>query len=200
MKTFTKNTLAVAVAASLVSAGMLWAADKDATTAKPLRDTNQSRQRGVEANPAARLVQHASTTTMRASELIGMNIQNPQEESVGEVNDLVVDTRNGKLRYAAVTYGGFLGVGDKMFAVPWDAFRIEQDGNDPGEYHLVLNVSERQLEGAQGFDQDHWPNFADHNFTDDLDARYGVRRAERDRVDVDVNRRGVNVDVGGRQN
>src|SRR5687767_11251500 len=42
---------------------------------------------------------------IRASQLIGMNIENPQGESVGEVNDLVIDGNNGRVRYAAVTYG-----------------------------------------------------------------------------------------------
>src|SRR5687767_14741738 len=57
-------------------------------------------------------------SSIRASKLIGMNIQNHQGESVGEVNDIVLDGNSGKIRYLAVTYGGLLGVGNKMFAVP----------------------------------------------------------------------------------
>ena len=130
-----------------------------------------------------------------------MNIYNPQGEDVGEVNDIVLDPNTGKMRYAAVTYGGFLGIGDEMFAVPWDAFQCTQDPDDPEEHRLTLDVSKQQLEGAQGFNQDNWPNFADPNFTQDLDRRYRVNRdrdgnAIRDsRVGVDVNRRGVDVDV-----
>jgi sporulation protein YlmC with PRC-barrel domain len=145
--------------------------------------------------------QDAVTTgrTIRASQLIGMNIQNSQGDSVGEINDLVLDAANGRIRYAAVTYGGFLGVGNKMFAVPWEAFTARRDADDAHAYHLVLNVTQTQLEGAQGFDEEHWPNFADRKFTSDLDRRYGVQRREgelrtRD-VEVDVNRRGVDVDV-----
>jgi sporulation protein YlmC with PRC-barrel domain len=107
-----------------------------------------------------------SGAVVRASQIIGANIQTPAGEGVGEVNDLVLDATNGQIRYAAVTYGGFLGVGNKLFAVPWQAFECQHDPDDPDEYHVVLDVTEQQLEGAQGFDQDHWPNFADRQFTD----------------------------------
>ncbi|MEX2113409.1 MAG: PRC-barrel domain-containing protein [Pirellulales bacterium] len=137
--------------------------------------------------------------TIRASQLIGMNIENSKGESVGEINDLVLDANSGKVRYAAVTYGGFLGVGNKMFAVPFEAFRCERDlndPNDPDDYVLVLDVTQQQLEGAEGFDKDHWPNFANRSFTTDLDKRYRIERRTGDRdIDVDVNRDGVDVNV-----
>lgn len=155
--------------------------------------------------------------TVRASEVIGMNIYNPQGEDVAEVNDVVLDPNTGKVRYAAVTYGGFLGIGDEMFAVPWEAFQCTQDPDNPEDHRLTLDVTKEQLEGAQGFNQDNWPNFADPNFTSDLDRRYRVSRnrdqnrgrlnrnglnTDRDRnVDVNVDRNGVDVDVDrNRQN
>ena len=133
--------------------------------------------------------------TVRASDVIGMNIYNPQGEDVGEINDVVLDPNTGKVRYAAVTYGGFIGIGDEMFAVPWEAFQCSQDPNDPEEHRLTLDVSKQQLEGAKGFNQDNWPNFADSNFANDLDRRYSLKRNRDGNVDVDVNRRGVNVEV-----
>ena len=137
---------------------------------------------------------------IRASQLIGMNIQNSQDEGVGEVNDIVLNARTGRVRYLAVTYGGFLGVGNKMFAVPFEAFKVRQDPNDKDSYVLMLDVTQKQLEGAQGFDEDHWPDFADRSFTSELDKRYGIdrqriRRRRNPDVDVDVNRNGVDVDV-----
>lgn len=140
-----------------------------------------------------------SGKTVRASEVIGMNIYNPQGEDVGEVNDVVLDPNTGKVRYAAVTYGGFLGIGDEMFAVPWEAFQCTQDPDDPEEHRLTLDVSKQQLEGAQGFNQDNWPNFADPNFTNELDKRYRVQRDRNGNVNIDVNRDGLNVGVN-RQN
>ena len=71
----------------------------------------------------------------------GTNLQNDQGESVGEINDLVLDANTGRVRYLAVTYGGFLGVGDKLFAVPFEAVKVRQDRDDADEYVLVLNVT-----------------------------------------------------------
>ena len=89
---------------------------------------------------------------------------------------------SGKVRYAAVTYGGVLGVGSKMFAVPFEAFKVKVDpddanDNDP-DYVLTLDVAKEQLDGAQGFDNDHWPDFADTKFTQELDRRYKVDRSQ----------------------
>jgi len=112
--------------------------------------------------------------TIRASQLIGTNLKNSKGDSVGEIKDLVIDG-TGKVRYAAVTYGGFLGVGSKLFAVPFQAFRVSQNPNDPndrGDYVLTLDVTKEQLSGAEGFDNDRWPNFADTKFTRDLYRRY----------------------------
>lgn len=185
------STITAGAAIALLVAGTS-AVNAETTTTGP----NTNRDNKNHANTSA-----TTGKTVRVSEVIGMNIYNPQGEDVGEVNDIVLDPNTGKLRYAAVTYGGFLGIGDKMFAVPWEAFQCARDTDDPDDYRLTLDVSKRQLEGAQGFNQDNWPNFADPNFTRDLDRRYRVNRdqngnVKRDgRVGFDVNRRGVDVDV-----
>jgi sporulation protein YlmC with PRC-barrel domain len=136
-----------------------------------------------------------SGATVRASQMIGMAVHDAKGESVAEINDLVLDPRTGKVRYAAVTYGGFLGLGDKLFAVPFEAFTVQADPDDADEVILVLNINEQMLENAQGFDQDNWPNFGDKSFTDQLDKRYGVDRQSRmnntegrPRVNVNINR------------
>jgi sporulation protein YlmC with PRC-barrel domain len=149
-------------------------------------------------NPGA-ADQKTSATTIRVSQLMGMDIVNSRGQDVGEVHDVVLDGETGRLRYLAVTYGGFLGFGDKLFAVPYEAFRYQVDPDDGDEYVFVLDVTQQQMEGAQGFDQDNWPNFADKTFTADLDRRYRIERRDsegrRRGVDVRVNRSGVDVDV-----
>jgi sporulation protein YlmC with PRC-barrel domain len=116
---------------------------------------------------------------VRASQLMGTDIENSRGDNVGEIEDLVLDGNSGQIRYVAVTYGGFLGVGDKMFAVPFEAFRVRQQEDDADEFVLTLDVTQQQLDGAQGFDQENWPNFADRNFTRELDRRYGIDRSPR---------------------
>ncbi|MCA9258346.1 MAG: PRC-barrel domain-containing protein [Planctomycetales bacterium] len=127
--------------------------------------------------------------SVRASELIGMDIVNAEGKELGEVSDLVLGGENGKIRYAAVSYGGFLGMGDKLFAVPWESFQCQRNG---GEMQLVLNVSEERLKKAEGFDQSQWPDFADENFTRRIDKHYGVDSHHRDLNERDA--RGLNDD------
>lgn len=180
---------------------------QNTTTANQNRNTSQHNNRANNAN-------NMQGKTVRASEVIGMTVYNHNGEDLAEINDVVLDPNTGKVRYAAVTYGGILGIGDEMFAVPWEAFQCERDPENPDEHRITLDVNRKQLEGAEGFDQENWPNFADRNFTENLDRRYHVNR-NRDRnsgsnnrqirndlnnnrnrnVDVDVNREGVNVDV-----
>src|SRR5688572_2222995 len=145
-------------------------------TNNPVRERNERVPAQSDRAQAGVLDDQTSGDNIRASQLIGMNIENPNGDSLGEVNDLVIDGKSGKVRYAAVTYGGFLGVGDKMFAVPFEAFEVRRQAGDRDDYVLSLNVTQKQLEGAQGFDQEHWPNFADRNFTSELDRRYNVNR------------------------
>ena len=136
--------------------------------------------------------QQSAKHIVRASDVIGHEIVNAQDENVGEISDLVLDPSSGKIRYAAVTYGGFAGLGDKMFAVPWEAFQCRPEADDPDEYVVMLDVRQESLENAQGFDQDNWPNFADRNFTDKIDQQYGVQRNQAgQRPMVDEERGGV---------
>ena len=123
------------------------------------------------------LDEETTGSLVRASELMGTNIENSQGEGVGEIEDLVIDGNSGQVRYVAVTYGGFLGLGDKLFAVPFEAFQVRQEDED--DYVLTLDVTQEKLEGAEGFDDENWPNFADRNFTSELDRRYGIDRSPR---------------------
>ncbi|MGL4512252.1 MAG: PRC-barrel domain-containing protein [Lacipirellulaceae bacterium] len=111
-----------------------------------------------------------SDTIVRASTIIGCTVYNGQNESIGSVDDVVVDTKSGVIRYAAVSMGGFLGMGDKLFAVPWKSLRCERRD---GEHVCVLPVNKEQLNGAEGFDQDNWPNMADRDWQSKNDRLYG---------------------------
>jgi len=111
----------------------------------------------------------APKATARASNLVGMNVKNSQGQSLGEVKDVVFDINKGEINYLAVSFGGFLGVGEKLFAVPFKSFDSAKDGNS---YHLLLNVDKATLEKAPSFNKDSWPNFADPNWARDIDAAY----------------------------
>lgn len=162
----------------------------DAQDQTPRQRLERAQQRSQQAeqpdDAAARLDSKTTGATMRVSELTGMGIKNLNGEDIGEIEDLVVDAKSGKVRYAAVSYGGILGIGDELFAVPFEAFKFRQDADDAEDIVLVLDVSKQQLEGAQGFDKDNWPNFADRKFTDELDQRYKIKRRRPGNADVDI--------------
>jgi len=141
-----------------------------------------------------------SGSSVRASQLIGMTIHNGEGKSLGKINDLVIDAQAGRVRYAAVSYGGFLGLGDKLFAIPWAAFQ-SQGGIKANDHKLILNLNESQLKGGKGFDKDHWPDFGDPTMTDQLDQYYGVASSSNPNagVGVAVGPNGVKVDVGRRR-
>lgn len=208
-RTFTSRSQAfLAVVALLAIAGTASAQNAATGTTQPgttpaanapgatPRANTQANAAGTPQAAVAKLDDKTTGSTLRVSQLMGANIQNPREESVGEINDIVIDATNGKVRYAAVTYGGVLGIGNKMFAVPWEAFKAVQDPDDADEYYLVLNVTQATLDGAEGFDEDHWPNLGDPAIGSELDRRYGVQRTQGVNVDVNSNTRGgVGVDV-----
>jgi sporulation protein YlmC with PRC-barrel domain len=115
----------------------------------------------------------------RASKIIGMNVMTPNnEDTIGEINDLVIDAQSGKVRYAAVSVGGFLGIGDKMVAIPWQSFEHRRD--EDGNMYFSLDTTKEKLEQAPGFNQDNWPDFASPQWSTDNDRHYGVS------VDVDT--------------
>jgi sporulation protein YlmC with PRC-barrel domain len=184
-------------ASAVVLAGALAAWAQQANQNKQAGQTDQSNQNTATADSQSgaagsnqdlgKLDDKTRGATIRASQLIGQNLKNSKGDNVGEIKDLVIDA-SGKIRYAAVTYGGFLGLGSKLFAVPFEAFQVRHDPNDRNvrnDYVLTLDVTKNQLDGAQGFDNDRWPDFADTKFTQELDRRYNVnRQASRSQTDT----------------
>jgi sporulation protein YlmC with PRC-barrel domain len=109
----------------------------------------------------------------RVSTVEDMHVRNAAGEDIGKIKDLVIDVNSGKVLYAALDFGGFLGVGDKLFAVPWHSFQVK--GTDKDQY-LMLGVTKERLKEAPGFDKNHWPDMASANWTADVDRFYGPAR------------------------
>ncbi|MBE1161832.1 PRC-barrel domain-containing protein [Dyella acidiphila] len=104
---------------------------------------------------------------LTASTLTGDAVKNLQGESLGDLKDIMIDTDTGTIAYGVLSFGGVLGMGDKLFAVPWDAIQV-----DGANKQLLLNVDKQRLKDAPGFDKDHWPNFADTQFISQIREYY----------------------------
>jgi sporulation protein YlmC with PRC-barrel domain len=105
---------------------------------------------------------------LSASTLTGDRVRNSAGEDLGKVEQIMIDIPSGRVAYAVVSFGGFLGIGDKLFAVPWNALRI-----DEGEHEFVLNIDRKTLENAPGFNKDSWPDMADPTFGVAIHQHYG---------------------------
>jgi sporulation protein YlmC with PRC-barrel domain len=107
---------------------------------------------------------------MGASTLTGDEVVNRQQEKLGRVEEIMLDVPTGRIAYAVLASGGFLGIGDKLFAVPWSALTL-----DTANKCFVLDVAKERLEQAPGFDKDRWPSMADADWARELHTYYRVR-------------------------
>ena len=90
----------------------------------------------------------------KASEIVGMNVRNQNDEKLGEIKDVVFDLKNEHVAYAVLGTGGLMN-SEKYYAVPLNAFTPSADGK-----HLVLHADKNKLETAQGFDKKSWPSIS----------------------------------------
>lgn len=107
---------------------------------------------------------------MGADTLIGNDVYNHLEEDLGDIKEIMLDMSTGKVAYAVLSFGSFLGLNEKLFAVPWSALTL-----DTINKRFTLNVEKERLKSAPGFDKDDWPDMADRNWVNDIHAYYGTR-------------------------
>lgn len=107
---------------------------------------------------------------MGANTLDGNDVYNKQDEDLGDIKEIMLDMPSGRVAYAVLSFGGFLGMGEKLFAVPWSALKL-----DTLNHRFVLDVSKERLKEAPGFDKDVWPNMADPAWVNSVHTYYGVK-------------------------
>jgi PRC-barrel domain len=161
--------LSIAVAVCLSPVLALVARGQAIPTAYPADQQNRMASQPATAD---RMENAAERRASKASEIIGLTVRSANDEEKGKVKDLMIGP-DGRVVYAAVSFGGFLGIGDKLFAVPFEALHIVKNGSK-NEFARV-DVTEQTIKNHQGFDQDHWPDQADQTFV----TGAGQRNAER---------------------
>lgn len=107
-------------------------------------------------------------TVLSASSLEGNDVKNAEGEKLGDIKEIMLDTSDGRIAYYVLSFGGFMGLGDKLFAVPPEAMRLDQE-----EECFILNVDQDRLEDAPGFDKDNWPDMTNPEFTTRIYTHYG---------------------------
>jgi sporulation protein YlmC with PRC-barrel domain len=107
---------------------------------------------------------------LSGSSLKGDKVENYQGEDLGKIEEIMIDLDRGRVAYVVLSFGGFLGMGDKLFAIPWQAFSV-----DTTQKKLVLNADKELLEKAPGFDKNNWPDMADLALGSTLYGYYGYK-------------------------
>lgn len=106
---------------------------------------------------------------LSASTLIGDPVLNTAGDDLGKLEDLMIDLDTGCIVYAVLSFGGFLGMGDKLFAIPWASLRVDLE-----EECLRMDIDQETLEKAPGFDKDNWPEPKDFGIVTTVYKFYGV--------------------------
>ncbi len=122
---------------------------------------------------------------LSASTLSGDSVRNRLNDDLGTIKELMIDIPSGRVAYAVLSFGGFLGMGDKLFAVPWSALTLDEDRKC-----FILDANKSQLEAAPGFDKDNWPDMANTEWGERIYIFYGQvpywkERKSAGREDVD---------------
>lgn len=106
--------------------------------------------------------------SLSATTMIGDSVVNARGESLGKIEDFIIDPVHARVDYAVLSFGGFLGVGDKLFAVPLEALKLSRE-----EKRFILDVEKERLKNAPGFEKGKWPATSDGAFGTRVYSYYG---------------------------
>jgi sporulation protein YlmC with PRC-barrel domain len=105
---------------------------------------------------------------LSASTLEGDKVVNAAGQDIGKIDEIMIDTPTGRVAYAVLSFGGFLGMGDKLFAIPWSRLSLDEDNKV-----FLLDIDKETLERAPGFDKSNWPDMADRAWGAEIYSYYG---------------------------
>jgi sporulation protein YlmC with PRC-barrel domain len=103
---------------------------------------------------------------LTATSIIGDKVENFEGEDLGEIKNLMVNLQTGCIEYAVIEFGGFLGMGSKLFAIPYKTLTLDSERKV-----FLLNKEVEVFKHAPGFDKDHWPDTNSHY--NDVDHYWG---------------------------
>jgi hypothetical protein len=107
---------------------------------------------------------------MGAGTLIGNHVYNHHDEHLGDITELMLDVPGGRICYAVLAFGGMLGLGEKLFAVPWEALTL-----DTVSRRFLIDITRLRLQVAPGFDRQAWPDMADPTWEKGVHDYYGTK-------------------------
>ena len=97
-------------------------------------------------------LQNTQPLALSSTTLIGDKVVNLKGEEIGKVEEIMIDIYTGQVAYVVVSFGGFLGLGNKLFAMPWATLRVDTEHKI-----FVMDADKELLKNAPGFDKNDWP-------------------------------------------
>jgi hypothetical protein len=104
----------------------------------------------------------------KLNQLIGMNVEDVNNQTIGKTSNVVVDMPSGRLLYVVFAPASNLNLGNNLYAMPSDAFTLGSD-----QKHLVTNIDRQKLASAPHFDKSNWPSLNDPTFASQVYQYYG---------------------------
>ena len=113
--------------------------------------------------------QQETSNLISSEKVAGTTVYNTAGEELGSIHDVMLDKKSGNVAYAVMSFGGFLGMGNKYHPLPWSLLRY-----DMGKGGYVVNLDKQQLEGAPSYDTDVEPEWG-KNYDDRIYGYYGAK-------------------------
>jgi hypothetical protein len=109
------------------------------------------------------------TSRLISSEKVaGTSVENTKGDSLGKIEEIMIDKVSGRVGYAVLNYGSFLGMGGKLFALPWDILKY-----DTKRDAYIIGIPEERLKAAPSFDDGSWPDMGDPTWGKGIHDYYG---------------------------
>lgn len=106
---------------------------------------------------------------LTADSIMGDDVENPEGKSLGKIQDLMINLHSGVVEYAVIDFGSFLGLGGKLFAIPFKELQLNPNGEV-----FILDRDKEYLKNSPGFDKTHWPDTNAHYY-DDVNTYYRIQ-------------------------
>ena len=123
-----------------------------------------------------------------ATRLLNDRVRNSAGEDLGKIEDLAIDPETGRIQYAILSFGGLLGVGDRLFPIPWSQLTLSPTRDD-----LLVEIDKEILRHAPSFERNAWPPMAEDVWQRHIDDHYGRTALYLDKRTPAPARRGLSL-------
>jgi sporulation protein YlmC with PRC-barrel domain len=187
---FFRTRMALAVPVAMALAGGAAAQQQTPDTRQPsqqrpdARSSQTTREQAEVSSERAVARAAADARLFKANQLIGMNVENRRSENIGRIEQIILDESQNRVQYVVLSFGGWMGIGNKLFAVPFQSFEFQPDDRLLRRGTAILDIPQERLRDAPGFDRNRYPDVANPEFARDVEEFYGrfSRPGQRERA------------------